>query len=52
MQNLDGEDSLIGRSLTFTNENAQSYCCVIALDMGPSIEEPEAPVPENNHSHH
>ena len=36
MQNLSGKDSIIGRSITLTNEDTgASQCCVIARDVIP-----------------
>ena len=51
MQNLAGEDSLIGRSLTLKSADGTPIgCCVIARDMAPEVEAP--PAPEPTHHHH
>ena len=47
MQNLEGTDSLIGRSITLFDASDDTIvaCCVIGRDMAPMVEEPEMPEP-------
>jgi len=59
MQNLSGHNSILGRSITLTDDDDEDSvvgCCVIALDMAPMAEEPEVDEQEeeeeDEHDHH